>query len=355
MLNINDENLINVKKSNAKMHFDIEEKDNFYVITLKIYDLPISEYAVVFITSNREYTAAIFKVDKNDYFKKVINIEKNKVENFNKIKIVDIYSSEIFFEYEYEKEEEFEVPLFDLTDDNKKDFLKEDVEIVKEDDNGKESAKKEISIVDKEEREENKPILDKKEEMEILEDIFDIFSKKTNNINEPKDDIDEEDETNEKKNNEFEFIENQEIENNDIKKVLNSDDIILDDILENFPIENFIDLNEDYKFYIMDEYEEKLNDVNIIYNGFVMPIIYPYMGFKNKKLENAILPNWIFGKLYEEKEIKYYVYGILGSNKDETQPFMGSTGFIYYEPSVYEGYGYWLMYISVNTGKICLL
>ncbi|WP_329382787.1 hypothetical protein [Anaerofustis butyriciformans] len=354
MLNINNEEFVNLKNDNAKMHFDIKENEDFLSITLKITSLPISEYAVVFIMGNREYTAAIFKTEKEKNLQKIINIEKNKVESFNKIEIVDIYSGEILFDYENEKE--LDIPFFDeKRKESEKNILKEDINIIKEENelmdlNLNNQIKPENEKEEEDEKEDKNSILEKEEQLDILEDLFDIFSNK--NEKENNKNINDEKEINQ----EFEFQDKDEEEDkNKIKKIINANNILIDDVLKNFSLENFTDLDSNYKFYIMDEFEEKLNNINIIYNGFVMPILYPYMGFKNKNLENAILPSWIFGKFFKDEEVKYYIYGVLGSKKDNTQPFMGSTGFIYYEPTVYDGFGYWLMYISVSTGKICLL
>ena len=354
MLNINNEEFVNLKNDNAKMHFDIKENEDFLSITLKITYLPISEYAIVFIMGNREYTAAIFKTEKEKNLQKIINIEKNKVESFNKIEIVDIYSGEILFDYENEKE--LDIPFFDeKRKESEKNILKEDINIIKEENELMDlNLNNQIKLEDEKEEEDYKEdknsILEKKDQLEILEDLFNIFSNKNDEVNNKE--MNDEEEINQ----EFEFKEQEDKEEkNKIKKIINANNILIDDVLKDFSLENFSDLDNNYKFYIMDEYEENINDINIIYNGFVMPILYPYMGFKNKNLENAILPSWIFGKFFKDEAVKYYIYGVLGSKKDNTQPFMGSTGFIYYEPTVYDGFGYWLMYISVSTGKICLL
>ena len=351
MLNINNEEFVNLKNDNAKMHFDIKENEDFLSITLKITSLPISEYAVVFIMGNKEYTAAIFKTEKEKNLQKIINIEKNKVENFNKIEIVDIYSGEILFDYEHEKE--LDIPFFDEKGkESERNILKEDINIIKEENELMDlNLNNQIKLED--EKEDKKDILEKEDQLEVLENLFDIFSNKNDKVNEVNS---EQINSNEETNQEFEFKEQDEKKDkNKIKKIINANNILIDDVLKNFSLENFSDLDNNYKFYIMDEYVENINDINIIYNGFVMPILYPYMGFKNKNLENAILPSWIFGKFFKGEDVKYYIYGVLGSRKDNTQPFMGSTGFIYYEPTVYDGFGYWLMYISVSTGKICLL
>ena len=276
MLNINNEEFVNLKNDNAKMHFDIKENEDFLSITLKITYLPISEYAIVFIMGNREYTAAIFKTEKEKNLQKIINIEKNKVESFNKIGIVDIYSGEILFDYENEKE--LDIPFFDeKRKESEKNILKEDINIIKEENelmdlNLNNQIKLEDEKEEKDYKEDKNSILEKKDQLEILEDLFNIFSNKNDEVNNKE--MNDEEEINQ----EFEFKEQEDKEDkNKIKKIINANNILIDDVLKDFSLENFSDLNNNYKFYIMDEYEENINDINIIYNGFVMPILYPYM------------------------------------------------------------------------------
>ena len=47
-----------------------------------------------------------------------------------------------------------------------------------------------------------------------------------------------------------------------------------------------------------------------------------------------------------------YTHLVLGKNKKEHQPFMGSTGFIYFNEADKNGIGYWIMYIDAATGRI---
>ena len=417
MIDLVNKEFVNLGNNSANLICDIKEKNDIFEINLKLENLPVSEYAVVFIMDTKEYTSAIFEVKSLKLENKKINVEKEKVKTFDKIEIVDIYSGEVLFEYikeedfentETEEEKEIEIPFLknNETINDEKEIVKEDITIIKEEkkennnteeeitneiyENEDESFEKEDIVTSKEEKSINKKndklkdeksvnliendneetisldeeIRNTEEDVDALRGLFEIFSPK--NKNKSEDDNDEfeaaidnirDDNADEKKNDEFEFVEEKtETEKEEIPKVvINANDVLVEDIMEVFQTDNLPKVEGDHKFFIVDETDERLNDINIIYNGFVMPMLYPYMGYKNLELENAILPNWIFGKLFEDGEIKYYVYGILGSKNDKTQPFLGSTGFIYYEPSAYDGFGYWLMYISEKTGKICLL
>lgn len=419
MIDLVNKEFVNLGNNSANLICDIKEKNDTFEINLKLENLPVSEYAVVFIMNTKEYTSAIFEVKSLKSENKKINVEKEKVKTFDKIEIVDIYSGDVLFEYvkeeeieNSEEEKEIEIPFLknNETINDEKEIVKEDITIIKEEKNEnnnnieevKEEIKNEIyenedesfekeeitdfkeeKVIDKKDEiineEINSPMTENdmkknisledevrniEEDVEALRGLFEIFSPKNKDNSE--DDNHEfeaaidnisNDNSDEKKNDEFEFVEEKtELEKEEVPKVvINANDVLVEDIMEVFQVDNLPKVEGDHKFFIVDETDERLNDINIIYNGFVMPMLYPYMGYKNSELENAILPNWIFGKLFEDGEIKYYVYGILGSKNDKTQPFLGSTGFIYYEPSAYDGFGYWLMYISEKTGKICLL
>ena len=58
------------------------------------------------------------------------------------------------------------------------------------------------------------------------------------------------------------------------------------EIAKNLKIKIYEDNIDSLKKKYENEKIEKF--INIIYNGFVMPILYPYMGFKNKNLEKDI-------------------------------------------------------------------
>lgn len=61
--------------------------------------------------------------------------------------------------------------------------------------------------------------------------------------------------------------------------------------------------------------------------------------------------HYIFGMYKEQKEVKYYLYGVPGKFIIEEHPFKGTTGFnTWYESK--DGLGYWILYIDPMTGKV---
>lgn len=315
--------------------FDIKEKDKKYIIFLGMENIPISEYAIVFVKDDKKYVSSIFKVENEYPIKKNIEIQKTKIDDYEKIKIIDIYTCDVVFEHI--KEEEIEIPyLEDIKDDLcdlEKEHLKDEAE--KKD----ELANKSENEGKKDERKDDKAF----EETSCKEQIS--FNDGLDNLSDFLDILLEE-KSDEKEKCLFE---------KENEHYTRDYELNIEGILEKFPLYNFYDLGNNYEIYIIDEDIEGINDINILYNGFVMPIIYPFMGYKNAKLQNAILPDWIFAKVYEEDKLKYYMYGVLADGSEETKPFKGSTGFIYYKKSIYDGFGYFVMYLSVKTGKICLI
>lgn len=61
--------------------------------------------------------------------------------------------------------------------------------------------------------------------------------------------------------------------------------------------------------------------------------------------------HYLFGMYRDEKEIKYYIYGIPGRFDSLEHPFKGVTGLnTWYEAE--DGFGYWIMYIDPLMGKV---
>lgn len=97
-----------------------------------------------------------------------------------------------------------------------------------------------------------------------------------------------------------------------------------------------------------------------IYRGFL-----PYYSYLvNMYQDYPFIPNattcldlitkyrhYLFGLLKEEKEIKYYMYGVPGKFLKEEHPFRGITGFSTWYEGI-SGYGYWILYIDALTGKV---
>lgn len=61
--------------------------------------------------------------------------------------------------------------------------------------------------------------------------------------------------------------------------------------------------------------------------------------------------HYLFGMYKEERETKYYMYGVPGRFVTEEHPFKGITGFSTWYESI-NGLGYWILYIDPMTGKI---
>ncbi|SET23189.1 hypothetical protein SAMN05660297_01763 [Natronincola peptidivorans] len=85
---------------------------------------------------------------------------------------------------------------------------------------------------------------------------------------------------------------------------------------------------------------------------------YPYYQASEYQRQLYGYQHYVFGICYDEKKrAKYYVYGIPGKKTSAEQPYKGKTGFVYWHPSHYqqfnqEGFGYWLMHIDAETGKV---
>ncbi|SNS45190.1 hypothetical protein SAMN05446037_101087 [Anaerovirgula multivorans] len=85
---------------------------------------------------------------------------------------------------------------------------------------------------------------------------------------------------------------------------------------------------------------------------------YPYYSSSEYQRQFCRYQHYIFGVCYDEKrKAKYYVYGIPGKRIGIEQPYKGTTGFVYWRASHYEqfkqeDFGYWLMHINAETGKV---
>ena len=294
-------------KENAKgfIRTDIKQNKDEILLVLKISELPLAEYAVVFELDSAEYVAGILNVTKRSCIHN-LKVDLNKIRNFKKIKIVNIYS---------EKE------LFYL--DNFLNDTQNNEEEIKEEDNQNNMNQEDFEDITEEEFFEEDDMLDIENIDEQSEEDFFMYT--------------------------YEKVNQEEI---------NEDNLITFDnkLLEkNFKKVNlkFFNSSLDYDFYIVDLSYNACYDLNVIYNGFIMPVIYPFMGYSNDKFRNTAYPSMIFGKIRGEHN-NFFVYGILGSPNKESQPFLGSTGFIYFERLKNEEIGYWIMFISESTGKISI-
>lgn len=121
---------------------------------------------------------------------------------------------------------------------------------------------------------------------------------------------------------------------------------------------------KNHKWWKITGQEEVLEQFYLFFNGFFVPLMYPYMKYRNigeiyKKKYNYKL----FGMVCDEKNVKnhlkYYVYGIPGRLCIQEQPFQGNTGFLYWHPAKYYkkekgAMGYWLLYVDSKTGSIAV-
>lgn len=130
----------------------------------------------------------------------------------------------------------------------------------------------------------------------------------------------------------------------------------LDNILERY--EPFNEKIPNHKWWNIDESNIEVQYYCILYNGYLMPMIYPFMNYKNILKDKN---NWVFGIVTEDyngvDRYKYFVYGIPGRFYMQEQPFKGSTGYLYWQSRDVEKndpMGYWLLYVDVHTGKIVI-
>ncbi|MCR1899499.1 hypothetical protein NSA47_10930 [Irregularibacter muris] len=134
----------------------------------------------------------------------------------------------------------------------------------------------------------------------------------------------------------------------------------LDKIIK--PFQPFEPELEDHRWWRVIGHERELEVYYLFYNGSFVPLMYPYMQYRNVGEKYIKEPNpWIFGVTYAdyrgEKKLQYYVYGILGRFYIQEQPFQGSTGFLYWHPlkgnkREQGALGYWLLYIDARTGAV---
>lgn len=152
------------------------------------------------------------------------------------------------------------------------------------------------------------------------------------------------------------FMENT-VKTPEIKKsqkaaLINDNEGILDEVFEKFdlfetPLKNHI-------FYKLDETNAKKSALKIILNGFIVPVLSPLLEYQNPFGTSGDYPKFLIGETVIDGETEYYVYGALGRNLREEQPFSGATGFVYFEKIKDAEEGYWLMYVNAKTGRISL-
>ncbi|MCL1914063.1 MAG: hypothetical protein FWG10_09360 [Eubacteriaceae bacterium] len=135
--------------------------------------------------------------------------------------------------------------------------------------------------------------------------------------------------------------------------LINEDASILDQHFEEY--NNFESELKNRKFYILDLQKAQDNSIKVLLNGLPVPLNAPFLDYENEAYDNfGKYPRRIIGSLNAENSTEYFIFGTLGKNKPEDQPFMGATGFVYFEKLANSTLGYWLTYVNASTGKISL-
>ena len=307
---------------NGFIRCDIKVIEDSYQFVFKISEVPLAEYAIVFeIEGEEKYVADILNITKRNCIHN-LSVDLNKIKDFQKIKIINIYSEkEMFF-----------LDNFSMDTQNNEEEninIEEESEEAQNEESNNQNQESDITINDEEVIEENEVQIE-------TDDNENINSGKKENVTSNEPNQNESQELNEDEENNIITFNNNLLERN-FKKI---------DL-------KFFNSKLNYNFYIINLSDSACYDLNIIYNGFIMPVVYPFMGYSNDSLNNGKYPNMIFGKIRGGKN-NFFVYGILGTEDKESQPFLGSTGFIYFEKLKNENLGYWIMFISENTGKISI-
>lgn len=143
-----------------------------------------------------------------------------------------------------------------------------------------------------------------------------------------------------------------------VKKGRNNYILINDtpDVLEDL-FEVFSDFENEMKnrvFYALNEKISEDNELRVLLNGYNVTLSTPFLEYKNSYTKQTKYPERLIGKLVSDNEAQYFIFAVLGKNTSEEQPFMGSTGFVYYEQIKNSDLGYWMSYINAKTGKISL-
>ncbi len=302
------DNLTLDKKST--LHLKIEEKEGAgKYLYIKGEGIKKGEYALVFEGSeNSEYVFHIINVEKDSFVFK-FEIDMKKIKDKERLNIVEIYTSDIYFSL---KDLHMALNIKKLPFEE--DILKEEESIPLEN----------IPLISKDKQE----ILNEGEEnINVYRDSFEGTERELSE----------------------EVIKSKE----GSVKIINSNEDILNDTLEKIKLD-FKEPFSGHIFYKINESLKCLYEINIIYNGFIMPLIYPYMGYYNKDIESKTLPKWIFGKAKNDLYQEYFVYGILGKKDKRFQPFLGTTGYTYYRQIKESELGYWFLYVEKKSGKISL-
>ncbi|MDR2520330.1 MAG: hypothetical protein LBC69_04705 [Eubacteriaceae bacterium] len=120
------------------------------------------------------------------------------------------------------------------------------------------------------------------------------------------------------------------------------------------PFGGFASPTRNREFYSMDDSLPGSEKLRVLLNGYNVPLATPFLEYKNVSVEGESLPKRLIGVLRADNSPEYFIFGCLGYNRPTDQPFMGATGFVYFEQMAQSSLGYWICYVNAKTGKISL-
>ena len=108
-----------------------------------------------------------------------------------------------------------------------------------------------------------------------------------------------------------------------------------------------------HNLYIFDDENPLNSSVRINFAGGKASAQSLFLGYSNF-IKDVSFPEKILGEAFDGSGAEYNVFGILGRNVTEDQPFGGATGYLFFHRIPSSEYGYWLMYLNAITGALCL-
>ncbi len=132
------------------------------------------------------------------------------------------------------------------------------------------------------------------------------------------------------------------------KKTMKKTDISFMEKLTDF--DSFDCRMPECRIKIFDEAFMKKEGVKVNYEGLSVPAWYPFLGYKDITALNSPMPQRLIG-ITKINDKEFLTYGVLTDLRRGIQPFFGSTGFVYLVTTD-DRYGYWMMYLDINTGKV---
>lgn len=342
-------NLINKFHTNkipVEVVYSTAENDK-YNFTVKIKGEKGKEYAVLFINNDESfYTAEIIG---NEAQEKMFSVIKLKIAKCERIRIVDIETEQIVFEADF-KISVYDNKEADTDKENKIDETDDENNItaaVKP--NKKINSNAELAV-------KMKGIVTEADIDKAAETFEDIISDEEYSADYEKDaaqtSVMIDDESDYDIDLFMQDVKSPEISKSQKASLINDNEGILEELFEKFDL--FETPLKNHVFYKLDEGNAKKSALKIILNGFIVPVLSPLLEYKNPFGTSGSYPKYLIGETTIDGEIEYYVYGTLGRNLREEQPFSGATGFVYFEKIRNSEEGYWLMYVNAKTGRISL-